>query len=87
MPPNNRQSTCSAWQVPKSKVRPGPTTREISVNHEQNKASAPAKRNDQPRETIKAYNRFDLLSHTNENDGEFNINLTMTMVQRNLISR
>jgi chromosome segregation ATPase len=35
--PNNKQSACNTWQVPQFKVHSRPSTREISVNHGQNK--------------------------------------------------
>lgn len=48
----------------------GPSTRETSVNHGQNKtfpSLVPTKFNDKPRETTTC-NRFDILSHSNENN-------------------
>lgn len=67
---NNRQSTCSTWEVPKPKVHSKPSTREISVNHGQNKTIPPTEMKDKPRETIRTYNRYDLLSQTKEDDEE-----------------
>ncbi|CAB4021832.1 Tetratricopeptide repeat 28, partial [Paramuricea clavata] len=64
---NNKQSTCSTWQVHSK-----PSSRKIPATHVQNKPFTPTVINNQPREVTTSENRFELLSHTIDNDEKFN---------------
>ncbi|CAB4033160.1 Werner syndrome ATP-dependent helicase-like, partial [Paramuricea clavata] len=64
---NNKQSTCSTWQVHSKQ-----SSRKIPATHVQNKPFTPTVINNQPREVTTSENRFELLSHTIDNDEKFN---------------
>lgn len=62
------QHNYSTWQVPKSNVRSRSRTRRETFDHRRNKTFASTEINDEMQKTTTS-NKFDVLSHSIENDG------------------